>query len=108
MEENKNEDLEKKIMTNLETTGFITELKVGSILTKNNWQAFPSRTYTDKDEDKSREIDIIASKVEYDEELNFQFQFEMVIEIKNLIKTIGLFSLFHKRKYTQLVIDSRW
>lgn len=83
MKENtETKSLETLIMEDLKNTGFIAELKVGSILNKHDWKTFPCFSYMDKDEGKSREIDMIASKIGSDEELQFNLYVDLVIEIK--------------------------
>ena len=74
--------LEKSILDEINKTGFVSELKIGSILSKAGWNTFPCFSYMDKDEGKSREIDMIASKIEYDEFLDFNLYVDLVIEVK--------------------------
>lgn len=75
-------ELEEKILKDIEKTGFVTELKAVSLLIEKGWSAEHSTTYEDKDENRSREIDIIASKVEYVKELGFRLTIYLVVEVK--------------------------
>ncbi|MDP4265133.1 MAG: hypothetical protein Q8941_21575 [Bacteroidota bacterium] len=74
--------LKEKILKDIEKTGFVTELKTVSMLIKNEWSAEHGTTYEDKDENRNREIDIVASKVKYVNELGFRLIFYLVIEVK--------------------------
>ena len=65
------DELKKKILKDIEKTGFVTELKAVSLLIENDWVTEHSSTYEDKDNNISREIDIVASKVKYINELGF-------------------------------------
>lgn len=75
-------ELKDKILKDIEKTGFVTELKTVSTLIKNGWSSEHSVTYEDKDENRSREIDIVATKAEYIRELGFRLTFYLVIEVK--------------------------
>ncbi|WP_230432502.1 hypothetical protein [Plesiomonas shigelloides] len=59
-----NTELEQKIIKDLEKSGFSTELKVRRSLINAGWSVNAGYGYFDKDEDKSREIDIVATNVE--------------------------------------------
>ncbi|MBS1924971.1 MAG: hypothetical protein JST57_03140 [Bacteroidetes bacterium] len=74
--------LQEKILEDIEKTDFVTELKTVSILIKNKWSATHGATYEDKDENRNREIDIVASKANYVSELGFRLAFYLVIEVK--------------------------
>lgn len=76
------DDLEKKILEDIQKTGFVSELNAVSILIENDWKTDHSETYEDKDENKSREIDIIASKSIYVHDIGFRFSFYIFIEVK--------------------------
>ncbi|GGD99613.1 hypothetical protein [Planktosalinus lacus] len=56
------ENFKKKILDDINISGFQTELEVASILKKNGWKVEPNTNYVDYDSNKSREIDIIAYK----------------------------------------------
>jgi len=58
-----NTELAKKIIKDLEKSGFSTELKARKILIDAGWSVNAGYGYLDKDENKSREIDIIATNV---------------------------------------------
>jgi len=76
------EELEKKILADIQKTGFASELRVISTLLEQGWNTDHGETYEDKDENKSREIDITASKPAYDPQVAFRFNFTLVIEVK--------------------------
>jgi len=80
------EPLKEKIINDIRKTGFISELQVGSILRKNNWSTNHSDHYEDKDLSKSREIDIIATKVKNDFENHLHLEFSLVIDVKKMNK----------------------
>lgn len=80
------DDLENRILADIENTGFITELHVGSILRKNGWSTRHSETYQDLDAEKSREIDIVATKVRFDKRTNFHLELSLVIDVKKMKK----------------------
>jgi len=50
----------KKLIQEIEKTGYPTELKVGNILTEDKWEVQYSRYYIDRDKQEGREIDITA------------------------------------------------
>ncbi len=79
-------DLKKKILEDIKQTGFIAELQVGSVLTKNDWSINHGETYEDKDSQKSREIDIIATKVKHDSQTKLHLEFSLVIDVKRMKK----------------------
>jgi hypothetical protein len=74
--------LEEKILNDIEKTGFTVELKTVSALIDNDWQVEHGSTYEDYDENKSREIDVIASKTMYIEDISFRISFYLIIEVK--------------------------
>ncbi|RDY60144.1 hypothetical protein [Flagellimonas nanhaiensis] len=80
------ESLKEKIIADIRKTGFIKELEVGSILRKNGWSTNHSDHYEDKDLSKSREIDIIATKVKNDSENHLHLEFSLVIDVKKMNK----------------------
>lgn len=59
-----NIELHEKIIADLEKSGFSTELRARQALIKSGWSTTTGYGYLDKDENKSREIDIIATKSE--------------------------------------------
>ena len=56
------QDLEN-IKKTLAKSGHIFEYQVSDIFEKNGWMIVPNRFYLDKDEDKGREIDLVAYKI---------------------------------------------
>ena len=52
-----------KIIKDLEKSGFSTELRARQIFIDSGWSVSAGYGYLDKDEDKSREIDIVATRV---------------------------------------------
>jgi hypothetical protein len=55
-----NSELEKKLIADLKKTGFGSELRAIAELNKLGWKCTGGSSYLDKDENKTREIDIIA------------------------------------------------
>ncbi len=53
----------ENIKKTLARSGHIFEYQVGDIFEKNGWMIVPNRFYIDKDEDKGREIDLVAYKI---------------------------------------------
>lgn len=80
MKEKSIQDIEKKIREDIEKTGFVSELKVVSTLLENKWHPEHSYTYEDKDENISREIDVITYKPITDK--NCTVGINLIIEIK--------------------------
>ncbi len=87
-----NSELKKKILEDIKKTGFVSELKTISLLIDKGWKTEHSETFEDKDENKSREIDVLASKVEYVKELGFRLTINLVIEVKKSDKHWIIFS----------------
>lgn len=58
-----NTELAAKIVKDLEKSGFSSELKARKILIDSKWSVSAGYGYLDKDENKSREIDILATRV---------------------------------------------
>ena len=81
-------DLKAKLVKNLEETGYPVELKVGDILSKNRWWVEHNRYYIDEDEQKGREIDILAHTNSYfhSEEVNLCVWLNLVCEVKQARK----------------------
>lgn len=76
--------MEDKILENIEKTGFLHELKIGSVLRKRGWSTHHAQTYQDFDAKKSREMDIVATKFHYSKEANFRLEFNLVIDAKKI------------------------
>ncbi len=92
------DDLEKKILDDIQKTGFASELRVISALLEQGWNTDHGETYEDKDENKSREIDITASKPAYDPQVAFRFNFTLVIEVKRSEQPWIVFTTDRKMK----------
>lgn len=56
-------ELIDSIKKDLEKSGFSTELRARQIFIDSGWSVSAGYGYLDKDEDKSREIDIVATRV---------------------------------------------
>jgi hypothetical protein len=78
-------DLIDKIKNNIKQSGFLTELKVAQILKSKTWKLSFNQSYQDFDENKSREIDIVAYKVYNDLDIEFQMVINLYIEVKREI-----------------------
>lgn len=86
MEESFKNELSKYIK---EKTGYLEELKVGNIFSKAGWDVRHSDYYLDRDEEKGREIDIFASKIEvFKDSLGkkIDISINLVCEVKKSIK----------------------
>lgn len=59
-----NDKLREKLLDSIETTGFTLEYEVSQILTNNGWIVKTGKYYVDDIDNKPREIDIIAFKIE--------------------------------------------
>lgn len=76
------ESLKKKIIEDIQKTGFPSELKVAAILKKNGWRIEQNGTYLDYETNQSREIDIKAYKLFREKKSNFYFFIHLTIEVK--------------------------
>lgn len=79
-------DLKKKILDDLEMSGFITELEISSILVKNGWHVRSNSNYEDLDKQSSREIDIVAVHMPSARNEHISLELHLVIEIKKATK----------------------
>jgi hypothetical protein len=84
MQQKNIDELKNKIIK----SGFPTELEIGKIFAKNGWEVEHNTYFIDKDENKGREIDLIA---EYMLQNNIpshytEFTFRFVVEIKREIE----------------------
>lgn len=79
-------DINDKILDDINSTGFISELKVGSLLRKNKWSTWHGETYLDHDSGKSREIDIIATNVLNSKPAKLHLEYSLVIDVKRMKK----------------------
>jgi hypothetical protein len=75
-------ELRTKILNDIEKTGFVTELRAFSTLMSHGWSCEHSTTFEDKDENCSREIDIVATKTEFIEDIGLQVVMHLVVEVK--------------------------
>ena len=82
-------DLEKKLLDDLQKSGFGSELKVLETLKGEDWNVFAGLSYFDSTSKKSREIDVHALRVCYEdienassEDSSFEISFELWIEVK--------------------------
>jgi hypothetical protein len=91
-------ELHDKILLDIEKTGFLQELKVGSTLIKNGWSTRHGETYHDRDLQKSREIDIVATKVRHSEKAKFHLEFSLVIDVKKM----------EKRPWVIFTVNKKW
>jgi len=81
-----NKSLIDRIKKDIEKTGFITELEVGEILRKRQFYTNHNVGYHDKDFNKSREIDITATKSYRNEEANLYIEYHFISEVKKVSK----------------------
>lgn len=75
----------EEILGKLKSTGFLTELEVAKVFRDNDLRLELNKYYNDIDEDKGREIDLIAEfsrKTDTDEENYLEMSFKFVVEIK--------------------------
>jgi hypothetical protein len=57
-----NEDLKKKLLSDLGQTGFYSEMQALDKFSNRKWDCSGGNTYIDHDQDKVREIDIVAMR----------------------------------------------
>lgn len=81
----------KDISEFLTTTGFILEMEIGEFLTKAGYEVEVNHYFHDYDEDKDREIDIIASKTIKD------IRFFLVVECKQSLVDDWIFVCSDRR-----------
>lgn len=80
------EPIEKQIEKDLEKSGYIAELHTGCALQKQGWHITYGETYADRDDKKSREIDIVAYRVFNNKEANLQIVMNLFVEVKQSFK----------------------
>ena len=74
---------EEQIIEAVENSGLLLEHRVGDFLECRGWSVEYSWEYTDPDEGKSRELDILAQwPSEYNEDLNYRVRFHLLVECK--------------------------
>lgn len=74
-----------KLMTDIEKTGFPLEMEISQIIKGIGWKVQNSSYYIDRDENKGREIDIIASihrSQEIYKGIHLEVVFSLVMEVK--------------------------
>jgi hypothetical protein len=79
------EQLKEKLLKDLKETGFPLEMEISKHLQTENWSVTNGSYYIDKDENKGREIDIIARvhrSAEVYKELSLEVVFSLIMEIK--------------------------
>jgi hypothetical protein len=78
------EEYIKKIKSNILKGGFPTELEVAHIFNKRNWRVNHNTYFIDKDENKSREIDLISDLLfQHRTEGKYtEYTFKLIVEIK--------------------------
>lgn len=95
------EDLIKRIKEDIKKSGFSAEMHVNSILTKNKFGTlFPSHTYLDKDQNISREIDILAVCMTNNDEEKICVMVSLAVEVKKSEKPWVIFG--RDRKHTAI------
>lgn len=78
-----NEEKINRILADIKKTGFVSELNAASIFLKNNWKVSHNSSYLDKDQEKSREIDLTAQKFDFEPKFRFRQEFYIAVEIKS-------------------------
>ncbi len=79
-------DLKARLLKHLEETGYPLELQVGGILSKHGWRVDHNSYYIDEDEQKGREIDIIAITNTYSQEYKVTVWNNLICEVKKAKK----------------------
>jgi hypothetical protein len=94
------EELKKKILKDIDKSGFLSEMRTNSVLLKYNWTVIENAgSFHDKDSNLSREIDIIAYRVKSDANDKLQVGIHLIIEVKKSIKPWIVFCQQKKSKY---------
>lgn len=90
-------ELIDSIIKDLEKSGFSTELRVRQIFIDFGWSVSAGYGYLDKDEEKSREIDIVATKVrdlKHGEKKYTHTEFHVCCEVKKSEKPWVVFDQY--------------
>src|SRR5690625_2890865 len=78
-------DLESNLYKDILETGYPFEMEITSRMQKEGWKVLNGSYYIDKDEQKSREIDVVAeihnSKI-FSSDLTLEVMFSMIVEVK--------------------------
>ena len=86
-------ELIEKIKKDIKKAGFKSEMKATSILLKEGWgRTINSISYNDKDENKSRELDILSVRQIVDDTENYSMAIVLSIEVKKSEKPWVVFS----------------
>ncbi|MBA4240101.1 MAG: hypothetical protein C0448_05215 [Sphingobacteriaceae bacterium] len=93
------EELKKKIITDITKTGFPSELKVASILRQSQWTCEQNSTYSDFETDRSREIDLKARKYFNRKDEKFSCAINLVIEVKKSSRPWVFFTIPNSKNY---------
>lgn len=97
-----NDKLKKEILNDIRNTGFPCELKISSLLRKENWNVYQNGTFYDYEFKISREYDIQARKIFcYKDEVNYYyFAINLIIEVKKSSKKPWvIFTVPYNKKY---------
>jgi hypothetical protein len=86
------DELKKKILADIQQTGFAAELVIGSKFIKREWIVTHGASYLDIDTGKSRELDIIAIKSKSDKSTDFHLVFHLNIQVKSSKRPWVIFS----------------
>ena len=78
--------MEEKLLKDIKKTGYHSELKAASILEKNGWFVIQNSYYLDREENKGREIDIIAVNSITTSSSRKSVNLRVVIEVKRSVK----------------------
>lgn len=84
-----NEELKNKIIADLEKSGFSSELQARRIFQDSGWSVNAGYGYLDKDENKSRETDILATSLQslkHDGKTFLHSEFHICAEVKKTEK----------------------
>lgn len=79
-------DPKARLLKHLEETGYPLELRVGGILSKYGWRVDHNTYYIDEDEQKGREIDIIAITNAHSSEYKVSAWDSLICEVKKATK----------------------
>lgn len=96
--------MNENILKEIQKTGYPFELQVSKNFSVNNWSLIYNSYYIDKDENKGREIDLIAylNKKEISEDFSFELNWDLIVEIKQSLDKPWVFftmeeSSFYKK-----------
>ncbi len=94
-----NEELRKRVVADLEKSGFASEMKAIRTFLDRDWLCSGSSSYYDRDEQKSREIDIVAHRpvVEEGSQPHISCFFHITAEVKRSNKPWVVFKSRVKR-----------